>query len=376
MKTEISSLELHFLLKEFETVMGAKLEQVYQVGKEELVLQLHVPGVGKKILRVIIGKLMYIASNKGDMPEKPPGFCLYLRKKLKNARLKEVQQLGFERIVSFLFETKDLKFRLVIELFSKGNIVLCSEDWKILSALEKQEWKDRSIKPGEQYSYPKKEFNFLTITAEQLADMLHKSDKENLVKSLALDLGLGGVYAEELCMLAGIEKGLKSAQLSDKEVKSVFDAITNLKDKQISTTIYKVAEGQIKDIVPFELKFYKDLQKESAEMFNEALDKILTTKIEKKAIDSAENAAKTKIGKIEEMISQQRLRISGLEVSEKDNQRKGELIYENYPLIQQVIEQVKELRKTLSWKEVKEHFKGHKLIKGVDEKTGEVTLEL
>lgn len=369
-------MELHYLLGELQGLVSAKLEQVYQVGKEELILQLHVPAIGKSILQIVLGKLIYLASSKGEVPEKPSGFCLYLRKKLKNARLRSISQLGFERIIEFMFETKEAKFRLVVELFSKGNVVLCNEQSIILSALENQEWKDRSVRPKEPYRYPEKEFNFLTLTREDLTALLSKSDKENLVKAMAMDLGLGGVYAEELCLLAGVDKGLKPAQLSGKEIFSMHEAVITLRKKDISPTIYSVAEGQIKDIVPFELKFYRDLHKESAESFNKALDSILTIKVESKAIEQAEKATKTKLGKIDEMISQQRQRIAGLETSEAENQRKGEFIYENYPLVKKAIDGLNEMRKTLSWKDIRQKFKGHNIIKDVDEKNGEVTLEL
>lgn len=376
MKSDLSSLELHYLLKEIQPLVSGKLEQVYQIGKEELILQFHVPSQGKHILRIILGRMMYLASAKGDVPDKPHGFCLYLRRKLKNARLRELNQLGFERIVEFIFETKEAKFRLVIELFSKGNIILCDENNTILSVMQQQEWKDRSLKPKQLYIYPEKEFNFLTISEDDIKGLLHSSDKESVVKSLAIQLGLGGTYAEELCILAKIDKNLKPAQLSDKEISSLHSAIAALRDKEISPAIYSSVEGQLKDIVPFELNFYKNLKSTKAESFNAALDTILTTKIEKKDLDSAEKHAKSKLDKIDEMIRQQTFRIEGLEKSEADNQRKGELIYENYPLIEKAIEAIKEHRKTMSWKELKEKFKGHKIIKDVDTKTGEVTLEL
>lgn len=378
MKTEISSLELYYLLKELQHLISAKVEQIYQIGKEELIVQFHVPSKGKQILRVILGKLMYIASNKGEVPEKPHGFCLFLRKKLRNSRLRQLKQLGFERVVEFLFETKEAKFRLIIELFSKGNIILCNEEGIILSALEQQEWKDRTIKPKQQYRYPKKEFNFLVIEKNELTQLLHTSKKENLVKTLAIDLGLGGVYAEELCLLAKIDKNLKPVQLSDKEVDSVHSAIQTLSSKELSPqVVYNDEEKKaIKDITPFKLDFYKEFPSEPAQTFNTALDSVLTKKIEAKALEAAETTAKTKIDKIDEMISQQRLRIDGLEKSEKENQRKGEVIYENYPLVEQALAEIKDLKKTLSWKEISERFKGHKIIKSINEKTGEVTIEL
>jgi predicted ribosome quality control (RQC) complex YloA/Tae2 family protein len=386
MKTELSSIELHYIIKELQSLISAKVEQIYQVAKDELIIQLHVPSTGKKILRIMLGKLMYLASAKPSVPEKPPGFCLYLRKRLKNARLRELKQIGFDRIIEFSFETKDAKYKMIIELFSKGNIIICNEENKIVSVLERQEWKDRSVKPGEPCKYPKKEVSFLDITSEQLKALLTASDKENLVKSLAIELGIGGVYAEELCLISKVDKNLKPNQLSDKELASIHEGIQELRNKELAPLVIlpkKAAEARpekdvkdVKDIIPFPLTFYKDFPSTSADSFSNALDSILTDKAEEKAIDSAEKTAKTKIDKVEDMIKSQEQRIAGLEKSEKENQRKGEFIYENYPLVEQALKGIAELRKTLSWKEVKEKFRNHKIIKDVDEKTGEITLEL
>jgi predicted ribosome quality control (RQC) complex YloA/Tae2 family protein len=378
MKTEISSLELHYLLREFEPLIEAKLEQVYQVGKEEFVLQFHVPNLGKRILRIIVGKLLYLASAKGDMPEKPPGFCLYLRKKLKNARLREVRQLGFERIVEFVFETKEAKFRMMIELFSKGNLILCDEAGVILSVLEAQEWKDRIVKSKEHYTYPKKEFNFLSMSKEELSAMLIKSDRENLVKTLAMDIGLGGIFAEELCFMAGVDKNLKSKGISGKEVGEIYDAIKNLLSKQLSPLIIYDDDSKtvVKDVVPFSLNAYKSLSISESSSFNSALDSVFTRRIDVKAIDTAEKAAKTKLDKIDEMIKQQEIRLEGLEKSEKDNQAKAERIYENYVLVKEILDEVNVLRKKMPWPEVKAKFKGHKIIVDINEKTGEIAIDI
>ncbi len=378
MKTEITSLELHYITNELQQLIGAKVEQIYGIGTEEMIIQFHVPGKGKKILRIIIGSLMYLASTKTGVPEKPPGFCLYLRKKLKNARLRVLTQLGFERIIECLFETKDFKFKLIIELFGKGNIILCNEEGIIQSALFRQHWKDRAVKSKEEYKYPKKEFNFLKLTMPNLVDVLTKSEKENLVKTLAIDLGLGGVYAEELCALAGIDKNISAKQLSDNEVVELFKSMQEVSSKEISArVVYKDEEKkELKNIVPFALKVYEKFFDTEEKNFNAALDSVLTTKLEEKEIASAHSTAKTKLDKINDMLSKQKIRIDGLKESEVKNQRIGEIIYENYALVNQMISELMEMKKNMSWKEIKARLKNSKLVHNVNEKTCEVSVDI
>lgn len=378
MKKDISSLELHYLLREFQPLLGGKVEQVYQLGREELVIQFHVPSIGKRIMRFILGKMVYLASSKPPVPETPPGFCLYLRKRLCNARLRSVRQLGFERIMELIFENKDQRFKLVVELFSTGNIVLCDEKDTILSVLEQQEWKDRSLKPRIPYTYPGREFNPIDLKRDSLASMLIRSNKDSLVKALAIELGLGGVYAEELCIAAKVGKTIKPNQLTPKEVDAVSTALAALFSKDIAARVVfeDPSQSDVKDVVPFPLSFYEAFPFRECDSFNQALDSVVTVHAEKAELTKSASASKTKLSKVEEIISQQTQRIAGLEASAAENQRKGEVIYENYPLVEVLLREINEIRKKSSWTGVKESFRSHKLVRKIDEKTGEITVEL
>jgi predicted ribosome quality control (RQC) complex YloA/Tae2 family protein len=375
MQKELSSLDLHCLIKELQALISAKVEQIYQIEKDELFIQLHVPSQGKHLIRIVLGKLIYLASNKAGVPEKPPGFCLFLRKKLKNARLRSITQLGFERAIEFLFETKEDKFRLIVESFSTGNIILCDENGIILSPMKSQDWKDRILRPKEIYIRPTQQHNILEMTEPDLNTLLRKSDKESLVKSLAIELSLGGTYAEELCLTAKLDKNMKPNQLSDKETKELFGSIQALISRDIDARIV-MKDCLPKDITPFPLEIYKDLKSDTAGSFNQALDSILTRKAEQEEIMHVESKAESKLKKIELMIHEQEQRMKGLEASAEENQRKGELIYENYPLAEQILKEIKEKRKTHSWAEIKELLKHNKLIKNIDESTGDITVEL
>ena len=71
MRNEISSIELHYLINELQILVDAKVDQIYQPEKEELILQFHKTGMGKLILRILRGKYLYLTEYKGKNPEKP-----------------------------------------------------------------------------------------------------------------------------------------------------------------------------------------------------------------------------------------------------------------------------------------------------------------
>ncbi len=126
MKEEITAFELGFLAEELQELADAKIEKIFHVLPKEIVLQLHLPNIGRKILR-ISPNFIYLASQKSEMPEKPSNFCSYLRKYLENARIRSIVQRDFERIVEIALETREKKYVLVAELFDKGNVILCDE---------------------------------------------------------------------------------------------------------------------------------------------------------------------------------------------------------------------------------------------------------
>jgi predicted ribosome quality control (RQC) complex YloA/Tae2 family protein len=355
---QLSALEMHYLTKELQILIGSKVDKIYQPEKNVLILQLHKTGTGKMLLKFKVPGYFCMTEIK-QATEKPSEFCAYLRNKLSNSFLDSFEQKGFERIIELKFRLKEGSLSLMFEFFSPGNIILVKEG-KILSALEKQEYKDRSIKPGEEYKYPKREFNLLELTEEDLKKILQKSDKSSIVKALAMDLGLGGLFAEEACFNAGIDKDTETKNI--KNIEELFKALDSLRDSKISPS--KAEE----EIFPFPLKSKKceDMQVNS---FNQALDNLTKYEIsgEQKAIEKKYNE---KLKKTENMIKSQESSLVQLAKKEKELKEKGDKIYENFQKIEKLLAESKD-------RIVLEKLKQSKQIKNYDlkEKTIMVGLE-
>ena len=360
---------------------GAKIDQVYQPSREELLLIFHSPSRGKTMLYIVLGKWLYITHHKQHMPERPHGYCLYLRKHLRNARVVEIQQIDNERIVDIHLSTKDKKYHLFIELFMKGNVILTDIDGTILSPLETQEWKERSIKKGVKYAYPKHEHNALIMNKTPFIYLLKATEKESLVKALATDLGLGGTYAEELCLNATIDKNKKPATLTEKEATSLYLELVAMRDKKAKPCIVKeVGEagkgGHVKDITPFPLTLYKNLDHVMKETYSAALDEILGTAIIQQKEESATKETKQQQTKVQTVIDMQSKQLRKLEEEAADCQKKGEAIYEQYQVVKMFLDEVKKEQKGLSGQELKALLETHHLVKKVDMKTKKVVIEV
>ena len=245
MKSELTSLDLYYLVKEFQDLVGARIDKIYEQeeDKNEFLFIFHKSGVGKMMLRIKLPELAYLTDYKQTFPDTPPGYCMFLRKHLSGAKIKEIRQKGFERILEIFFTTKDGIRILICELFSKGNMLLVDEELKIRGLLKSQNWQARIVRGGVKYEYPPEQTNTTSIGQEQFKDIISKSKMDSIVKTLAVDFGLGGFYAEELCKRAKINKEKK--RLDEKELGKLFNELKGLFNEEVK------ANKSGDELVPF-----------------------------------------------------------------------------------------------------------------------------
>jgi predicted ribosome quality control (RQC) complex YloA/Tae2 family protein len=368
MKTSLSSLELYYLIKELQFLVNSRVDKIYIPSKKEIIIQLHVSGKGNYNIK-IDEKSAYLTENK-PIPKEPSGFCMFLRKRLENSKLRKISQICFERILQLDFETKEGTLSLICEIFSKGNIILTKNN-EILAVAEQQTWAARTVKSKEKYIPPTREYNFTELKKSQLKELLSKSEKESLVKSLAMDLGLGGVYSEELLSFTKIDKNKKPREIEEKEILALSEAIEKILSKKLSPMIvYK--DNEILDITPFELNYYKDLKKESSETYSKALDSYFS----KFTVVAEKVKLQKELEKATEIIKQQEKQIKQFEQEEQENKQKAELLYQNYQLVSDILKELKEISKKHNWSEIKEKLKNHKIIKEVIPAEKAIVVEL
>ena len=361
MKTNFTSLELHYIVDELQPLVDGKVDNVYNPEKDEFILQIHVPNKGKQMIRIISGKVLYLASGKKP-GEEPSGFCMFLRKYLGNSRIRSISQIGSERIVEFVFEKEDEK-RLIVEFFGKGNVLLCDKNYTVLSALIYHKWKDREIMAKSKYDYPKMSINFFDFKPNELVELLKRSEK-SLVKCLATELGLGGPYSEEVCLTSGLDKGNNPSELGDKEIKDITKSVKAIIGKKIKPLI--LYEGNdARDVVPFSLGIYDGLNEKEFSTYNEAIDHYFIHEFKE---EKKKTSQEKEIEKLNRIIESQHESIAELETKETEERKKADLIYQNYGLLNNVIGEIKKAREKYDWKEIETRLKGHKLIKSVNAK--------
>ena len=204
-------------------VVGGKIDKIYQPTRDEIVLFLRGQGENLKLL---------LSANPGhprahlttlnrENPDKPPMFCMLLRKHLLGGRILELNQPPLERILDFKLETIDelgdrVERRLVLEAMGRSaNLILLDGEGRIIDCIRRIDGDlskgQRQVLPGLFYRPPAAPDNLnpFTLDEDQLGAALdNPMGKEPEKLLMDAFTGLSPLIARELVFRAGGEAGL------------------------------------------------------------------------------------------------------------------------------------------------------------------------
>ena len=361
MKNEVSSLELKHLVSEL-ALASCWIDKIYQPNAKTFLFAIRKPGEEKKFLRIELPKYLYLTNNREEMPDKITGFCGFLRKYIESTRVTACEQVNSERIIKLICESKDAKYIMYIEFFSKGNIIVCEPDNTILHCLETLIFKERIIKPGAAYTLPERS-NVFTLDFDTFKTQLVG---ENISTALATNLGIGGLFAHEVCALAGVTPTLTETN-SDHQEKLYLAWQTLLKRKLAPLIV--LHNDKPEEVLPFELKSTTGKITKPITSLSHGLDLFFSSHY------GEHTAVAQKPNKTALIIAMQEQNATRLEADGLVVQKQGEYIYENYQEIKKILDELQTAMKSHSLQEIQEKIKGHKHIKEIDPKTGMVTVE-
>ncbi len=366
MKKELTGIEVKYLVKELQSIVGGRIDKPYH-HEREVFFRINTDS-GKRILR-IKPPLVWLSEKKPIAPEKITSFSAILRKYVQGGKIKSVTQLNSERVIKITVSRKDADYFLYIELFGTGNVILTDSHDHILLPLEKQEWKDRTVDTGQEYSLPLTKLDTFNVSEKDFVDAITKFNAA-ISKTLAVDFSLGGTYAEDLCLLANIDK--TKEKVNEKEAKKLYLALHKLLTTEFDARIV-YENKEIIDIVPFEIHKYTDKKQTKFESYNAALDSELSKDVEEAPVINVEEKYSEKISKIKNIVQIQQDSLLKNEKRVSELQKKGEVIYEKYQELEKLVEEIKKFKEKFGWKNIRQKFPK---IKKVDEKEGEVTIDL
>ncbi len=367
---EMTSLELAIALEEMRVLENGRVEKIYQNGRQ-IRVKIYCKE-GEKELVFEPGKF-FLTNYKRRALSEPPSFCMLLRKHLMGKRVIWIKQKGFERIVEIEFDDKILIF----EIFSKGNAILCEKDYTIIMPLEVQLWREREIMPRKVYKYPPSLLNPFSLKEEEFCSVIKGQKK--IASFLASDLSLGGIYAEELCLRAGIDKAKKCSELSEEEKKKLYKELQKLKEEKLKPYVV-LSNTEPIDFAPFELLLHKGKEKKYFSSFNQALDEFYTYWESKNAEMERVREEKETEEKIKRIVERQKEVVKNLEELEEKTRKKAEALFNNLNLVERIFSALRKARELgMSWEEIKEKISLEdsaeaRAIKDIREHEGKILL--
>ena len=391
-KRELSSIDLAAVVRELGNYEGAKLDKAYLYGDDLLRLKMRDFDRGRVELLVEVGDVKrahgVAPEHVPDAPGRPPNFAMMLRNRLNGADFAGVEQFEFDRILQFHFKRQDGDTTIVAELFGQGNVAVLDENDEVVDSLDTVRLKSRTVAPGSQYEFPDSRVNPLTIDYEPFAARMADSDTD-LVRTLATQLNFGGLYAEEVCTRAGVEKSMDIADAGEEEYERLYEAITRLREPLETGTfdprVYYEDDRRV-DVTPFPLEEYADLDAEAFDTFNDAVDDYFTNLDVTEDEEQAERQRPdfdAQIEKQKRIIEQQRNAIEGFEEQAEREREKAELLYGNYGFVDEILSTVREAREAdTPWQAIEDRFAEGaeqgipeaEAVQGIDEREGTVTV--
>jgi len=319
------------------------------------------------------------AEHVADAPGRPPNFAKMLRNRLSGADFAGVEQYEFDRILTFEFEREDENTTLVAELFGQGNVAALDETGEVVGSLSTVRLKSRTVAPGSQYEYPASRLNPLDVSLGGFERHMRESDSD-VVRTLATQLNLGGLYAEEVCTRAGVPKETPIEEATDDQLRALHEALERIGERlrsgDIDPRIYEEElsdEGssdddedrspRVVDVTPFPLSEHEGLPSVGFDSFNAAVDEYF---YRLGSEDSEEGEApadasdsrpefEEEIARQERIIEQQQGAIEGFEEQAAAERERAELLYANYDLVDEVLSTVQEAREAeVPWDEIGE----------------------
>ncbi len=196
-----------------KTALGARIEKVYQPERDEILLQMRSFAGGRRLL-INAGsgnpRIGFCEIPK-ENPQNPPMFCMLLRKYLQGAKLSEITQVSFDRIVCLGFDTRDemgfeCRRYLIAELMGKySNLIFADGEKKIITALRTTDFSFDSVRqllPGMTYAPPatQNKENPLTLTEERFQMLFSEAPIERSCDKFLVGafLGMSPVVAREI----------------------------------------------------------------------------------------------------------------------------------------------------------------------------------
>ncbi|MGL6173455.1 MAG: Rqc2 family fibronectin-binding protein, partial [Cellulosilyticaceae bacterium] len=258
-----------------DTLIGGRIDKIYQPEKDELLLSIRSNRVAYKLLLTANSNYprLHLSQQAKQSPAEPPMFCMLLRKHISGGKIVSITQPLFERIVEIHIEAtnelgdKEHK-KLIIEIMGRhSNIILTKENYTILDSIKHisaDKSSVRQVLPNKEYTYPpnQNKLNPITTDLKTFTQTLSALNVP-LFKGLYLSYsGLSPVVAHEICHRTHLSSDVLCHEISSEAYEALYatfnDIVTLIKRNDFSPVTYLDTENQPLDFHSVQLSLLAD----------------------------------------------------------------------------------------------------------------------
>ena len=281
---ELSGIELYYLVNKINSKVssGFYVSNISSITKNSILLKLHHP-IEPDIMLMVSTKGIWLTNKKYKQVEENQ-FAKTLSKEIERARISSISQPGSERIFLLHFVNRDDKVRiLIVEIFGKGNIILCDESMKILWILNPVEVRHRTLNTGSDYVFPpSRGEDVLHITVESMMIKTSPIPEDiEVVKWLGKSTSLPRKYVEEILFQSGNTTKFAN-QLSNRDIEIIYEKTKEITDKVLDEKNHEPSVimdkmGVAIDASPISMS--KEANAKKVDTYMEAIDQVLSNEI-------------------------------------------------------------------------------------------------
>lgn len=224
-------------------VVGGRIDKIHQPGRDEVVLAVRGnQGNCKLFLSANPSHpRAQLSEISRENPDKPPMFCMLLRKHLTGARILAAEQPPMERVLQLVLEATDelgdrVERRLVLEAMGRhSNLILLDQEGRIVDCLRRVDSDmsaKRQVLPGLFYHLPptQEKCDLFAMSREDMERELAAAPEESQADRWLLDTfgGLSPLISRELAWRAGGSTDVRLHQLGENGRKMLLDGLEQL----------------------------------------------------------------------------------------------------------------------------------------------------
>ncbi|MHA1747161.1 MAG: ribosome rescue protein RqcH, partial [Promethearchaeota archaeon] len=359
MKSNLNNIDIFTIICEIkELVINKNIKNFYQLDDTTFILTFRcVDGVKQLLIKLPNG--MYLSEFIYEKPRFPPNFCISIRKYIKDRKILNFYQYKhLDRMVILEIQGIDKStWRLILEFFGKGNIILLKPTGYVQIAARYFKLKSEVVLPNRIYNFPVQNFkDIFEVEIDTLRESL-THDSDAVSKILSTNFNINSFYAMELCLKSNIDVKSPGSSLSESQINKLFEAIKELekklKKREFSPCIIAKTSDfkELKSVEPFKQLQFSGYPVKEFDSFNQAVDEYFSYGLILKAKE--EKKEKKKLSKNERILKAQYQQLENLKSKSQEYVELGNLLYQYFPQLSKLLDTIYKARKKgISWDEI------------------------